>query len=78
MASCRYRRACAFFRNDMEYMPGTSGLYRQRYCHKDSASCARYAIYKALGPEVVPPDLFPYQHNRVETVLAEHTSDVST
>ena len=77
MASCRFRRICAFFQNEMEYMPGTAGLYRDRYCHKASSKCARYAIFRAAGREAVPPDLFPYQHDRAVDILAGLSPRVS-
>lgn len=70
VVSCRFRRTCAFFQNEMEYMPGTSGLYRQKYCRQASSQCARYALYQALGPKAVPPDLFPYDHERAQEILS--------
>jgi hypothetical protein len=77
VTSCRFRRSCAFFRNEMEYMPGTAGLYREKYCRRARSKCARYAVYHALGPQAVPSDLFPYQHDRAEAILAKRSPRIS-
>lgn len=69
-ARCPFRRVCAFFRNEMEFMPGTAGLYRHRYCRRGSAQCARFRLYQALGAEAVPHDLFPYDEDRADSILS--------
>jgi len=71
MADCEYRRSCAFFQNRMDNLPGTAGIYRQKYCHADRLHCAIYVIHKSLGRDKVPPDLLPYHHERARKILQE-------
>ena len=78
MSNCPFRRVCAFYRNEMEYMPGTAGLYRRKYCGTRSAGCARHMIYRAAGAQAVPPDLFPYQQARAAEILGNPASHASS
>jgi len=75
--TCPFRRVCAFFRNEMAYMPGTTGLYRRKYCAGRCADCARHMVYQSAGLRAVPTDLFPYQQNRVASILAKRPSQTS-
>ncbi len=74
MPNCRFHKICAFFRNEMDYMPGTAGMYRKQYCMGRPAQCARCMVYTAQGPEAVPDNLFPYQQKRVEAILSDRQS----
>ena len=74
MARCPFRRFCGFFLNQMENLPGTAGMYRQRFCLDKPSACARYAVYRNAGREQVPVDLLPFEHDRVETILKARMS----
>jgi hypothetical protein len=48
-------------------------LVKEHYCHQHFDQCARYRVLKALGPDQVPKDLYPSQHERAELLLAKKT-----
>ena len=70
MADCECLAACPFFNEKMENMPSMVHIYKDRYCHGDNLSCARFQVFKALGREAVPKDLFPNQGERAQDVIA--------
>ena len=70
MADCALIETCIFFNDKMADMPGMANLYKQRYCREDSASCARYTVFEALGRENVPTDLFPNDLARANGIVA--------
>jgi hypothetical protein len=53
----------------MANMPATAAGFKRKYCEGDSAECARFMIFKALGKGMVPPDLFPNQVDRARQVI---------
>ncbi|MBW1924988.1 MAG: hypothetical protein JRF59_11965 [Deltaproteobacteria bacterium] len=61
MARCEIVDSCAFFKDQMKGPLPMAELYKERYCKRDNAECARYLVYRALGPEAVPDDLIPNQ-----------------
>jgi len=69
MSDCEFRKGCLFFRNQMDNLPGTAGLYRRQYCHGRRSECARHMVQRELGPSAVPNDLLPYHHDRARSVL---------
>jgi len=50
--------------------PGTANVMKQNYCRGNNKGCARYVVYKALGREKVPGDLYPIQVDRAKALLA--------
>jgi hypothetical protein len=70
MSDCECLAGCPFFNDKMEGMPSMAHIYKDRYCHADCFSCARYQVFKALGRESVPSDLFPNQVDRAHDVIA--------
>jgi len=70
MADCALIETCIFFNDKMAEMPGMANLYKQRYCREDSSSCARYTVFKALGRENVPANLFPNDLARANEIVA--------
>jgi hypothetical protein len=70
MADCVCLPKCLFFNDKMARMPTTAEHMKQRFCLGDPTSCARYKIFLALGREQVPPDLYPNNVQRAETILA--------
>lgn len=69
MADCECLSACPFFNDRMADKPATSELMKKQYCRDNYASCARYLVFKALGKEAVPPDLFPNNRERAEKII---------
>lgn len=69
MSDCEFRKDCLFFRNEMDNLPGTAGLYRRQYCHGRRSGCARFMVRRELGEQGVPRDLLPYHHDRASALL---------
>ena len=73
MAQCELAETCIFFNDQMANMPSTSAVYKKIYCEQDWATCGRYIIFKAIGRENVPKDLFPNQGERAATIIKSHS-----
>jgi hypothetical protein len=71
MADCECLAGCPFFGDRMANMPAIAESFKRRYCRGDNASCARYKVFKALGRERVPADLFPNEGDRAEKLIAQ-------
>jgi hypothetical protein len=71
MAECVCVAGCIFFNDKMANMPSMADIYKERYCKGDSTQCARYVVFKALGRENVPGDLYPNDLDRAEKLLVE-------
>ena len=69
MANCELIEKCIFFNDKMANMPGTAASFKRRYCQDDFSGCARYMVFKALGREKVPGNLFPNQHDKAKKVI---------
>jgi len=69
---CECLPTCAFFNDRMANMPSTAGLFKQSYCRGDFGACARFMVFKAIGREKVPIDLFPNQQDRARALLTQH------
>jgi hypothetical protein len=71
MADCECLKGCIFFNNKMVVsMPAMSDAIKERYCRGDCSECARYVVFKALGKEKVPPNMFPIDLERAKKILA--------
>ncbi len=71
MADCELLATCPFFNDRMANMPTSAAMFKKIYCHKDRTDCARYAVFKALGREKVPSDLFPNEMVRARRVIRQ-------
>jgi len=71
MPDCECLQRCPFFNDRMANMPTVAGLYKDKLCHGDYAQCARFRVFKVLGREAVPADLFPNELDRAAAVLAK-------
>jgi hypothetical protein len=60
---------CPFFNDKMSGSAATAALLKQKYCHGDKNTCARYSVLMALGKEKVPADLYPHQTERLPALL---------
>lgn len=74
MADCECLEKCPFFNDKMAERPATANLMKMQYCKGDFESCARHRIFKALGKDAVPADLFPSQTDRADAILARNTA----
>lgn len=72
MPKCELMESCIFFNDQMANMPSTSAVYKKIYCEHDWATCGRYMIFKAIGREKVPLDLFPNQSDRATALIKSH------
>jgi hypothetical protein len=70
MADCECLPKCIFFHDKMENMPAMADIYKHRYCREDNSLCARYKVFRALGREAVPSDLFPNELDRAMHLLS--------
>lgn len=68
---CELLDTCIFFNEKMKNMPSTTQIFKKTYCLSDNKNCARYVVYKALGRENIPTDLFPGDLKRAESIVKE-------
>jgi len=71
MAHCECLENCIFFNNKMKNMPLQSELFKSKYCKGEFEKCARYMVFKALGSEHVPENLFPIQQEKAKKIIAD-------
>lgn len=69
MPDCENLATCPFFNDKMADMPSMAGIYKNKYCRDEFASCARHMVCKVLGKAGVPRDLFPNQLSRAQKLL---------
>lgn len=69
MAECERLKKCAFFQDQLTYMPKTADLMKQAYCLGDKTTCARYLV--ASKGTLPPADLFPNEANRALEILSD-------
>lgn len=72
MTRCELTETCIFFNDQMANMPSTASVYKKIYCESDWQTCGRYMIFKAIGRENVPKDLFPNQAERAAAIIKNH------
>ena len=72
MTKCELSETCIFFNDQMANMPSTSAVYKKIFCEQDWANCGRFMIFKAIGRENVPKDLFPNQSERAADIIKSH------
>lgn len=70
MATCECLPRCPFFNDQMADIPATAELLKHRYCLSDYNTCARYMVFKALGREKVPSNLFPNHSDKAKALIA--------
>ncbi len=70
MADCECLSACPFFNDQMAEMPSMSNIIKQRYCRGSNTQCARHMVFRTLGRERIPVDLYPSQTERAEELVA--------
>ena len=70
MADCECLEGCPFFNDMMTGKPATAEMYKKKFCVGDSSECARYMVFKAVGKESVPADLYPNQKDRANNIIS--------
>ena len=70
MADCKLLSGCIFFNDKMSNKPGTAEIFKKKYCKGDNSECARFMVFKALGRQKVPSNLYPNQIDRVQEIIA--------
>ncbi len=73
MAKCELTETCIFFNDRMASMPSTANLLKKVYCEGGFDTCGRHMVFKAIGRENVPNDLFPNHCDRAITVIEKHS-----
>lgn len=68
--ACSLIEGCIFFNDKMANMPSMATMYKDRYCQDSFETCARYEVFKAIGRENVPRDLYPNEAHKVSDILA--------
>ena len=74
MSKCELTETCIFFNDQMSGMPSTAAAFKKLYCEQDFDTCGRYMIFRAIGREHVPNDLFPNQTDRAQKLIKTHKS----
>ncbi len=69
MADCELLEKCIFFLDKMENMPATAEIYKDQYCRENNLDCARFMVFKALGREKVPLNLFPNMKDKAQEII---------
>ena len=70
MKDCELVEKCIFFHDKMENMPATAEIYKNKYCRGNKLECARFTVFKKLGREKVPLDLFPNMMDKAQGIIA--------
>ena len=69
MADCECLGGCLFFNDKMADMPATANLYKTQFCKGDNTGCARHQVFRTLGKEAVPTDLYPNDTGRAKQII---------
>jgi len=70
MSECVCLPKCPFFNDRMANMPAMANKIKDKYCKGDHSNCARFLVFKALGPGKAPDTLFPAQVEMAQAVIA--------
>ncbi len=69
--ACSLIETCIFFNDKMANMPSMADMFKERYCRDAYGTCARYAVFEAVGRENVPKDLYPNEKDKVAIIVGE-------
>jgi hypothetical protein len=70
MPACELLPTCPFFNDEMAKMPISMGYLKNSFCDLDNSLCARYIVYKAMGREKVPANLYPTEVMRANRLIS--------
>lgn len=71
MVDCELLAGCLFFNDEMPMESGLGTIYKQKYCQGSNEECARYMVFKELGREKVPTNLYPNMTDRARKIISE-------
>jgi hypothetical protein len=66
---CVLFETCPIYNETVPVESGLGKLFKQRYCERGGAQCARLLVSEAVGRAYVPPDLFPNIPDRAEDII---------
>jgi hypothetical protein len=69
MSDCICLTGCPFFNDKMKGLDTIKEMLKKNLCQNDFNSCARYMVFRGLGREHVPADLYPNQRDRAQELL---------
>lgn len=75
MCKCTYWGTCPFLKEMMVGMPYATERLKKLYCDGQYTECARFQVYKALGVDLVPFDLYPSMKSRADSIIANGGED---
>ncbi|MCK5147509.1 hypothetical protein KAR48_12200 [bacterium] len=70
MADCECLKGCIFFNDKMKNKEALGDIYKKNYCRGENSACARFMVFKNLGREAVPCDLYPNMQTRANELIA--------
>jgi hypothetical protein len=71
MAECEYIQKCPFFNDRLDIKSADIESLKTKYCRNNNLNCARYMVALSLGPEKMPPNLYPHEKERAYEVIAQ-------
>ena len=66
---CECFEKCDLFNTGVAKLPSTSKSFQDKFCNMDHDACARFIVFKRLGKESVPSDLFPNERGRAMELI---------
>ena len=69
LEKCELLSNCALFKYKISNYEGYYVEVKKKYCNGNKSDCARYKIFKVLGSEKIPLDLYPDDHVEAERII---------
>ncbi|RPJ09128.1 MAG: hypothetical protein EHM28_02415 [Spirochaetaceae bacterium] len=70
MDTCELMHKCRFLNEKIADLPLVVHIMKKTFCTGSKGHCARYIIFRALGNDGLPPDLFPNHLYRAHEILS--------
>lgn len=70
MGNCECLNGCPFFHDKMKDYDGLRKICKEQYCFSTYTDCARYQVYKQLGNDYMPKDLYPNMYERAAKIIS--------
>jgi len=70
MNTCELINKCRFLKEKLADLPLVIHIMEKTFCQGGKCNCARYIIFRAMGTEGLPPDLFPNHLYRAKEILS--------
>ena len=69
MPDCECLPGCPFFNDRMPMDASLAALFKRKFCLGENGQCARHMVFRRLGRDAVPADLYPHEVQRVDEIL---------